>query len=1043
MRLLSLLIACATLLPAAEPGVEALYRGFQNPPAAYSVSPYWFWNGRITPDETRRQIRAMVAHGVRAAVVMNWAGLEPGYLTEAWWEQIGVALNEAKAAGLTLNFSDEFLWPSGQVWDYASLKPEPSRVLQLHPEYQMKKLVLSDKDPVVRVAARVNADGSIVEDSLKLVDAAPGDGWKLFTYSLEPAVERDQRVDLLNPAAVRTYIDLVYEQYARRFPQHLGSTIRFFVSDHEGAFGAPLPYTPALWDAFKARHGYDLRPLLPLLSSDSPRAQQLRKDYLDTFAYLYSTNYVQQVTDWCTRHKVEHGHSDIEETMRLQVIWTADMWRMWRASSAIYIDALIERARMPIDFMEALSVAHFEGRPLMVENQGLTGHDSFWSLEKARLGSNMALLWGANRLIPHYFEYDPTHIQYPPSWFLTQPQFDYFEHYADTVRRAQYMNAQGHHRASIAIYCPWESAAANAGSLYTGKGRDFMRWSNSMDATQDYYSALQLELARHGYEYHILDAHYLAQARLDGKALELAGERFETLILPPMSCISPESQRKIDAFRAAGGQVLSVEAHAHELFMTKWNYTRRIETPQAYQDDLKPVLAALGRPEVGVEAPVYASHRSAEGVDWYWVVNDSGDVREARLRLPHAGTVEKWDAETGKRTALGAKTKDVTVHLGPYDGFFVVLHPGKSTAPPEPSAQRAVLAELPRDGWTFTPESTVKVPYAGDYWLAPERLAQRGWWLAGPYPYNDHKGFFEEQQPKDWKWYESPTEAVRPPEQDIWYARVNVWSPAARKARVAVTSFDSAKFWWNGELKLEFHSHAPFVNIRDAWAHRPEIDVKPGWNTVLLKVGRAHAGKMGFLFRITDERGNTLRDLIYSKDQTLPEKTPRPVNVRIAVPPGTAGPDWVYSGDESGLPERAIEFQPKPQFISLFCWTDTTLANYSGAATYERTFKLDALPKGRVWLDLGTVGLAVEVWINGKPAGSRAWRPFELDVTGLLQAGENRLKVRVVNSSANWMAQGPPIYERGAWGIQFKSERERLKTLHPNGLEGPVRLLVD
>ncbi len=1043
MRLLSLLIACATLLPAAEPGVEALYRGFQNPPAAYSVSPYWFWNGRITPVETRRQIRAMVAHGVRAAVVMNWAGLEPGYLTEAWWEQVGVALDEAKAAGLTLNFSDEFLWPSGQVWDYASLKPEPSRVLQLHPEYQMKKLVLSDKDPVVRVAARVDADGSIVEDSLKLVDATPGEGWKLFTYSLEPAVERDQRVDLLNPAAVRTYIDLVYEQYARRFPQHLGTTIRFFVSDHEGAFGAPLPYTPALWDAFKARHGYDLRPLLPLLSSDSPRAQQLRKDYLDTFAYLYSTNYVQQVTDWCTRHKVEHGHSDIEETMRLQVIWTADMWRMWRASSAIYIDALIERARMPIDFMEALSVAHFEGRPLMVENQGLTGHDSFWSLEKARLGSNMALLWGANRLIPHYFEYDPTHIQYPPSWFLTQPQFDYFEHYADTVRRAQYMNAQGRHRARIAIYCPWESAAANAGSLYTGKGRDFMRWSNSMDATQDYYSALQLELARHGYEYHILDAHYLAQARLDGKALELAGERFETLILPPMSCISPESQRKIDAFRAAGGQVLSVEAHAHELFMTKWNYTRRIETPQAYQDDLKPVLAALGRPEVGVEAPVYASHRSAEGVDWYWVVNDSGDVREARLRLPHAGTVEKWDAETGKRTALGAKTKDVTVHLGPYDGFFVVLHPGKSTAPPEPSAQRAVLAELPRDGWTFTPESTVKVPYAGDYWLAPERLAQRGWWLAGPYPYNDHKGFFEEQQPKDWKWYESPAEAVRPPEQDIWYARVNVWSPAARKARAAVTSFDSAKFWWNGELKLEFHSHAPFVNIRDAWAHRPKIDVKPGWNTVLLKVGRAHAGKMGFLFRITDEQGNTLRDLVYSKDQTLPEKTPRPVNVRIAAPPGTAGPDWTYSGDESGLPERAIEFQPKPQFISLFCWSDTTLANYSGAATYERTFKLDALPKGRVWLDLGTVGLAAEVWINGKPAGSRAWRPFELDVTSLLQVGENRLKVRVVNSSANWMAQGPPIYERGAWGIQFKSERERLKTLHPNGLEGPVRLLVD
>jgi hypothetical protein len=1045
MRLPLLLLTLASLA-LAEPGVDALYRGFQNPPASYSVSPYWFWNGRVSPAETRRQLQAMAAHGVHAATVMNWAGLEPGYLTEEWWKQVGVALDEAKAAGVTLNFSDEYLWPSGQVWDYSSLKPEPSRVLQLHPEFAMRKLVASSEPANAEfcVAYRANADGSIDEKSLQLAGAAwqpPDAQWKRVYYSLQTVVERNQRVDLMNPAAVRVFIDQVYEQYARRFPQHLGTTIKLFVADHEGAYGAPVAYTPALFDTFKARHGYDLRPVLPLLDKETPRAVEVRRDYFETVSNLYSMSFVQQVTDWCTRHKVLHGHSDIEETLRLQVIWTPDMWRLWRSSSAIYIDALVERARMPIDFMEARSVAHFEGRPLVVENQGLTGNDSFWSLEKARLGSNMALLWGSNLLIPHYFEYDPKHIQYPPSWFLTQPQFDYFQHYADMVRRVQFMNAQGVHRARVAIYYPLESAYANAGALLSGKGRDFMRWNNFGDTTQDYYTALQLELARHGWEYHILDAHYLERAKLEGKTLALGGERFEALILPPMSVLDRKSAQKISEFRAAGGLVLETPRTSHDHFTQRLNYTERALTPDDYKREIQPLLDRLPRPDVITEAPVYTSHRSVDGVDWFWVVNDSGEPRDVALTLPRAGTVEKWDAETGKRTRLSASNGRVSVSMGAFDAFFLVLHSGASSAPPEPGRERRLLTEIPSSGWTFTPESPVKVPYAGAYWLAPERNAQRGWWLSGPYPYGDHEGFFKEFETKDWQWVESATEAVRPPKQDVWYAKVNVWSPKAQRARAAVTAFDSAKFWWNGELKLQFHSHAPFVNIRDAWAHRPEIDVKQGWNTVLLKVGKAQAGAMGFMFRITDEQGNTLRDLVYAKDQVLPEATAKSVTLRIPAPPGTAGPDWTYAGDETSIPERAIEFQPKPQALSLFCWSETGLANYSGAASYERTFRLEALPKGRILLDLGRVGLAAEVWVNGRKAGERAWRPFELDVTEFLKAGENRLKIRVANSNAGWSAQGPEVYERGGWGTHFNPERERVKSLHPNGLEGPVRLL--
>ena len=131
----------------------------------------------------------------------------------------------------------------------------------------------------------------------------------------------------------------------------------------------------------------------------------------------------------------------------------------------MFIDALLERARMPIDFKEAVSVAHFDRKPLLVENQGLQGHATYFSLEKARLGSNMALLWGADRLMP-YFDYDPHKVQWPPQWFLGQPLWRYFHHYAAMVNRAHFMNGQGTHVAPVLLYHPRETAFANATALF-------------------------------------------------------------------------------------------------------------------------------------------------------------------------------------------------------------------------------------------------------------------------------------------------------------------------------------------------------------------------------------------------------------------------------------------------------------------------------------------------------------------------------------------------------------------------------------------------
>lgn len=1088
---LTLLCTCFLLARGvASERLDTLYRSFQNPPAAYSISPYWFWNGKITETETRRQIAEMVRQGVLGAVIMNWAGLEPAYLSEAWWSEIGVALDAAHDAGLTLNFADEYLWPSGHARDYGSLQPEPSRVLQIHPEYRMRRLTLTEEDAEaeVIVGARLNANGEIDDRSLVVVPAGElqnwktaHPGWKLYRYTAVPAFERGMRVDLMNPAAVRVFIDLVYGEFARRFPQHLGSTIRFFVSDHEGTYGAPLPFTPALWETFEQRHGYDLRAYLPIVDQVSPRAAKVRQDYLETIAYLYSTNFVAQVTEWCRRHGVEHGHSDIEETLRFQVAYTADMFSIWRASSAPYIDALLERGRMPIDFMEAVSVAHFENRPMMVENQGLVGHDSYWSLEKARRGTNMCLVWGVNRLIGHYFAYDPNHLQYPPSVFLEQPLWRYFHHYADLGRRALFLNSQGRHNASIAIYYPLESAFAGSESLFREGRRNMGRWENPMDQTQNFYTSLQLELSRQGFDYHILDSYYLQHARLEAGKLELAGEQFSTLILPPMSHIDAGSAERIRRFVEQGGLVLALgpqpvvldavsisrfPIREHPPLMARLDYTIQIEVPQPIREDLAPLFEKLRRAEAptvqileGTRDHLFFSHRADDEIDWYWAVNDSDSPRSATVRFARGGVFEKWDAVTGERFALSQDSSGITLEFGPWDAYFVVRHEGPARARRVPGGTRRVLTALPETGWRFTPESPIRVPYAklenseDLVWLAPERLANRNWWLAGPYPYLDHSSFFDvfppETQPFDdadgvWQWYESPSYNVQlPGAKGIYYAFVNVCSPVSRKARAAIAAFDGVTLWWNGKREFTAFEHAPFVNVRDAWAHRPPLDIRQGWNTLLLKIGPAQGGPTGFLFRISDENGHTLRDLVYSRNQMLPATPERRVRMRVEAPPGSAQPSIDTKIAESAIPEQPISFAAHSTTVTLAPWTDSTLANYSGTALYEREFVLPRKPEDeRILLDLGVVGLAAEVWLNGRKAGERVWRPYEIDITDFVRPGANRLLVRIANSNAGWLAQGDALYTPGSWGMKFRSERERLKTLYPNGLEGPVRILA-
>ena len=379
------------------------------------------------------------------------------------------------------------------------------------------------------------------------------------------------------------------------------------------------------------------------------------------------------------------------------------------------------------------------------------------------------------------------------------------------------MNGQGTHVAPVAIYYPWETAAANSSQLFTQKPHRDLFWDSFTDQTENFYTALRLELARQGWDYHVMDAEYLKAATIHDRQLQLSGENFRVLILPPMTDLAPSSIEKIRAFAAAGGVVLAVGAQppgldgsgiqrfaagTHPPFTDHLDYLEQIQVPPAIRSDIAPVFARLAAVQPreaeitrGDADHIFVSHRRSGDLDWYWVVNDSAESREIRMKFPTPGVSERWDAETGARTPLASDSAGVALHFDSWDAFFVFR---STTVPPSsPPAHTWIdLKTLSNDNWRLTPESpTLRVPYASQdgrkIWLAPERESNRRWWLVGPFSYDDHQGFYRDYPPEHefradasypgafdpvkWKWIESPTYLSRFATPSAW-AAIDPWA---------------------------------------------------------------------------------------------------------------------------------------------------------------------------------------------------------------------------------------------------------------------------
>jgi (4-O-methyl)-D-glucuronate---lignin esterase len=182
----------------------------------------------------------------------------------------------------------------------------------------------------------------------------------------------------------------------------------------------------------------------------------------------------------------------------------------------------------------------------------------------------------------------------------------------------------------------------------------------------------------------------------------------------------------------------------------------------------------------------------------------------------------------------------------------------------------------------------------------------------------------------------------------------------------------------------------------------------------------------------------------------------------------------------------------KIQFSDLEDWSrrpEEGIKFYSGSAVYRKTFdlppdtvrRLDSSTRGenpasrpssdgptRLWLDLGTVKNIARLRLNGRDLGVVWCAPWRVEITGAVNASDNRLEITVANLWVNRLIgdeQQPPDCEYGRDGRlvrwpewllrgERRPSRSRLtfatwkhyskdSPLLPSGLLGPVTIWLD
>ena len=601
------------------------------------------------------------------------------FLSEEWTRLFNTADETARAQGLGVDLSMGCGWCFGGPW----VSKENGGWHLAH---------VRDNEKPKKKGARLLWEGKNVHGRRMALYAVPT-GIKV---KRAPASGKGLMIDPFSPDAMREHL----KPFTVAFDRPGAVAPRAFYHDSYEYYGAS--WTPALFEAFKAKRGYDLRDHLPAFAgADGTKDEQLRlrHDYRETLSDLFLDTFTIW-SDWCRKRGI---------TTRNEAHGSPSNWLDFYALSDIPETEMFDKDRNILVSKFASSAAHVKGTRLVASESCTWINEHFnASLEEVKVFLDRLFLSGVNHMYYHGCCYSPADAAWPGWCFYASLEMNPRN---PIWRDAPILNAWITRVQSLA-----QTSEPDEDALIYWTLHDY--WRNQRELT---YGLDGIGSSGKGWFANTAVGTTARRLYAEGASFDFVSDR-------QLIALAKQSKRKWNAIIVPDCETMPVETARSLAALAKKGYKvvfdgrRPADVPglkdvEAGRVALAKILAEV--PGVDVRGAVrrepfnekagLAYTRFRRGGDTlYYVVNVSDNTTKGEFR-PTAKTGGAWllDPMSGAIKAIAVKDGAVEIALEKGESVWVWCTPRRvEDAPPYHDVQRRVEDAPPyhlAGPWTLTP----------------------------------------------------------------------------------------------------------------------------------------------------------------------------------------------------------------------------------------------------------------------------------------------------------------------------------------------------
>jgi hypothetical protein len=658
LRCLASLLMAMSAMAADPANLAELRRGFEQPPDDARMMVRWWWFGpAVTKTELEREMRMMKAGGIGGFEVQATYPLQlegnMKYMSPEFLDALKFTGEKAKELGLRMDLTLGSGWPYGgpHITDELAawrLRLQGGQITVAHTGQTVKRPAFGAEGPVLDHYSRAALEAhfkAVGEPLLKALEKTPP--YAIFSDSLE-----------------------VYS----------------------------ADWTPAIYQEFQKRRGYDLKEHLAALTNDLvPDAPAIRHDWGLTLSEMAEDNYLKPLTAFAKAHGTKfrsqtYGIPPVTLSSNSLVDLPEGEGHEWRRFSTT---------------RWATSAGHIYGRPVISSETFTWLHSPVFRATPLdmKAEADIHFLQGINQLIGHGYPYSPPEAGEPGwrfyaaavfnnhnPWWIVMPDITKY------LQRVSWILRQGTPANDVAIYLPTHDAFAGFkvnGRQSVNQAMEGLIGPNVVPAILD---------AGYGFDF------------IDDGAIAAKGIHYKILVVPNVERIPLATYKKIAEFKGtviftkqlpskAPGLQEKGDAAAIGAISAKYKVTD--------ESKLVDALHAAAQPDWTLPPEIGVVHRKLPYADVYFVANTANHV----VKFSAWNNVSWWDPSTGKES-------DPHGTLAPYESRIVIRNAAAGARPAAAEAERT-LAEI--GGWepwpqnysgTRTYEKTVSLPSAPAHaWL--------------------------------------------------------------------------------------------------------------------------------------------------------------------------------------------------------------------------------------------------------------------------------------------------------------------------------------